>query len=56
MFLNGMSWGDFHSSPLEAVDEGAVDVALIREESSVVDAVLVFEMPLPLPAVSMNST
>lgn len=38
---------------MEAVDEGAVEVALIREESSAVDAVLVFEAPLPLPAVSI---
>ena len=52
IFLNGISWGDLHSSALEAVDEGAVDVALIREESSAVDAVLVFEAPLPLPVVS----
>jgi hypothetical protein len=38
---------------LDAVDDGAVEVALIREESSAVDAVLVFEAPLPLPAVSI---
>lgn len=36
------------------MDDGAVEVALRREELSVVDAVLEFEVPLPLPAVSLR--
>jgi hypothetical protein len=53
MSLKAFSFGDFHSSPLGAsVDDGAVDAALRREELSVVDAVFVFEAPLPLYTVS----
>lgn len=53
MSLKGFSFGDFHSSPRDAsVDDGAVDAALRREELSVVDAVFVFEAPLPLHTVS----
>lgn len=49
MSLKGLSWGDRQSSrPGISVDDGAVDAALKRDELSVVDAVLVFEAPLPL--------
>jgi hypothetical protein len=48
MSLRGFSF-DFRSSPLDtSVDEGAVDAALRRDELSVVDAVFVFDAPLPL--------
>lgn len=50
----GISLGDRPSSrPEMSVDDGAVDAALRREELSVVDAVLVFDAPLPLKEVSM---
>lgn len=55
MSLNGLSWADRNSSrPEISVDEGAVDAALNREESSVVDAVFVLEAPLPLHKVSIR--
>lgn len=53
MSLNGFSFGDLHSSPLDvSVEDGAVDAALKREESSVVDAVFAFEAPLLLCTIS----
>jgi hypothetical protein len=56
MSFKGMS-RDLHSSPLgTSVDDGAVEVALNREELSVVDAVLVLEAPLPLGTVSIRLT
>lgn len=49
MSLNGLSWGDRHSSrPDTSVDDGAVDAALNLDELSVVDIVFVFDAPLPL--------
>ena len=52
--LNGLSCGDLHSSRLGvSVEEGAVEVALNRDELSVVDTVFVFEAPLPLFSVSV---
>lgn len=44
-----LSCGVLQSSwPGVSIDEGAVDAALNREELSVVDAVFVFDAPLPL--------
>jgi hypothetical protein len=48
MLLKGFSCGDFHSSWWRSIDDGAVDAALNREELSVVEAVFVFDAPLPL--------
>jgi len=50
--FKGLSCGLFHSSFREAVEDGAVEAALRRDELSVVDAVLLFDAPLPLRTVS----
>lgn len=49
------SFCDFQSSRCgRSVDEGAVEAALSRDELSVVDAVFVFDAPLPLYQVSLR--
>jgi hypothetical protein len=49
------SFVDLESSRCaKSVDDGAVEAALNRDELSVVDAVFVFEAPLPLYNVSIR--
>lgn len=49
MSVNGLSCGDCHGFwLLDSVEDAIVDAALSRDELPTVDAVLLFERPLPL--------